>query len=247
MSSRSRNSQAGIDLVDGKTEQGQSPLVDADLDLLLVAAVDFDGGDALGGLEILLDEFLGDIAQLVEAVSARQIEPDHGIIGRVEAQQQRSFRRPRQRRQIELLADVEGGKVHIATPTELEGDLRDARARHRAESLDAAGDPHELLDGPGDERLDLARSGARQPGLHRQTRVGQIRHEVQGQAGERHRAEEQERHRGHGNRHTTAERKVDDAHTCPPRESLQRSNREFVEVSGKLLAVSCWLCDGAKS
>ncbi len=61
----------GVDLVDREAEQGEPALVDADLDLFLVAAVDLDGGDALGGLEVLLDELLGDIAQLVEAVAAR--------------------------------------------------------------------------------------------------------------------------------------------------------------------------------
>jgi len=62
--------QPAVDLVHRETEQGQATLVDTNLDLLLVAAVHLDSGHTFGGLQVFLDQFLGHVAQLVEAVTA---------------------------------------------------------------------------------------------------------------------------------------------------------------------------------
>ncbi len=118
----------GVDLVDREPKQGEATLVDADLDLFFIAAVDLDSGDALGGLEILLDQLLRDIAQLIEAVAAREIQSDHGVVGRVEPHQHRPVGRARQGRKVEFLAHVEGGEIHVAAPAELQRHLRETGA-----------------------------------------------------------------------------------------------------------------------
>jgi hypothetical protein len=163
-----------VDVLDGNPQQRELALVHLHLDLFLVAAVHLDGGDAFGGLQVLLEHLFGDVAQPVEVLTTGDIETQDRIVGRIEAQQHRLARLAGQSQHVELLAYVEGGEVHVPPPVELHGHLRQPGLGDRGEPLDSGHHADDLLDRPGDERLHLRRRGPFQAGLHRQAGIGEV-------------------------------------------------------------------------
>ena len=172
--------------VDREAELRELLLVDEDLDLVLVAAADLDGGRAFDGLEVRLEAVFGEAGAAdfrrsttgLGRAFVEQREPHDGLARRVEAQQQRSLGLERQLQQVELLAHVDAREVHVRAPEELERHVGLAGARHRAHLAHVADDADRFLDRPRDEVLDLERRGARQLGADRERRVGEVRQQV---------------------------------------------------------------------
>ena len=115
-----------VDVGDRQAEKRELALVHVDLDLVLVAAADLDRRDALGRLEVLLEHLFRDVTQLVQIGVAGEEQSSDRIVGRIEAQQYRFLRLARQTHRVQLLADVDGGEIHVLAPAELQGYLGQA-------------------------------------------------------------------------------------------------------------------------
>ena len=180
------------------------------LHLVFVAAADLDRGRTFDRLEVRLQPVLGEAPQRLEPVdavvapacrpSSRNARRMHGLARRVEAQQQRPLGLERQLQQVELLAHVDAGEVHVRAPDELERHVRLAGARDRAHLAHVADDADRFLDRPRDQRLEFERRRAGQLGADRERRIGEVGQQVQLEARQRHEAEQRDGDRAHDDR-----------------------------------------------
>ncbi len=122
----------------------------------------------------------------------------------------------RQAHPVEALADVEGGEVHVGVPGELEGHLGGVRPRRRGHADHVVDHPDRVFDRPGQQRLDLDRSGAFVGGADGQGRVGDIGQEIDREIAKGDDAEDHRRHREDEDRDRPADRKIDDLHGVNP-------------------------------
>ena len=181
------------DDVDREAELRQLLLVDEHLHLVLVAAAHLHGCGALDGLEIRFQPVLREPAQRFQTldgvVALRLVEEGQAhdrLARRVEAQQQRTLRLERQLQQVELLADVDPGEIHVRAPDELEDHVRLPRPGDGANLADVADDPDRFFHGPRDQVFDLERRRARELGAYRERRVREVGQEVELESRQRH-------------------------------------------------------------
>ena len=221
--------------IDREAELRQLLLVDEHLHLVLVAAAHLHGGGALDGLEIRFQPVLREPAQgfqTLDRILARRLveegQSHDRLARRVEAQQQRALCLERQLQQVELLADVDPGEIHVRAPDELEDHVRLSRPGDRANLADVADDPDRFFHRPRDQVLDLERRRARELGAYRERRVREIGQKVELESRQRHEPEERDRHRAHDDGHAAADRKIDQLHDVPPkRRRRSRQARPF--------------------
>ena len=119
---------------------GKSLLIDVDLNFILEAAADLDGGRSLNGLDFRLDPIVGKATQVFEPIFAGDVSGGGGDIdkcnaqyrlgGWIEAQQQRPRRFQRQLQQIQAFAHLDAGKVHVGAPGKFQNHVGLARSGH---------------------------------------------------------------------------------------------------------------------
>ena len=193
----------------GDPQLGQPLLVDFNANLFLEAAHHLDGRHAFGGLQVLLQLLVGQVAQAAEAGFAPELKAHDGIVGRIEAQQHRPLHVPRQLQQVQLFPDFQGGHIHVGPPGELQDDLRLARARHRLHPGQASNDPDHLLDGTGDQVFDLFGSRVLVVGQDGEGGIGDFRQQVEGHPLQGDQTEKGHRHHKHADGHRTPNGKLD--------------------------------------
>ena len=152
------------------------------MDLLLEPALDPRRGDSLDALECLLEAAIGEPATLGEIAGSAEGDAENRIEGRIEAQDDGIFGLLRKDEPVELLPDIEKQEIHVGAPVELEGDLGDAGAGDRVDGAQTAQHPHRLLDGSGDEVLDLGGCGVGEVGLDGERRIRDVGQQVERQA-----------------------------------------------------------------
>ena len=208
------------DLLDRKPQLRQSLLVDVDLHFVFETAADLDRRRAFDRLDLGLDAVVGEAAQEFEPVfvAARLggfIDERHAhdrFAGRVEAQQQRPRCFDGQPQQVEALAHLDAGEVHVRAPGEFDDHVRLAGARHRAHRAHVAHHAGRFFDGARDQVFDFGGRRARQLGADGQRRVRQVRQQVHLEPRQRNDAQQGDRHRRHGDGDAPANREVHEAH-----------------------------------
>ena len=188
------------DLVEGQAPALQGGPVDVDQDLALVHREDPGRSDAVDALEARRDLVLDDrLEPHGRQVAGDAVENDRE---RAEAEfhDQRLARLFGQVLLVEadLVADVLGGEVEVGAPFELDADDRDALGRLRRDLLDPVDRAHDLLEGPGQDVLDVLGRGARIGRDDRDRRELEVREEVEAQPGERDGAQDDQDGRHHG-------------------------------------------------
>jgi hypothetical protein len=212
------------DGIDRQSELGELLLVDEDLHLVLVATAHLDGRRPLDGLEVRLEPVVREAAQGLQAIDgvARcalggvvKREAHHRFAGRVEAEQERALGLERQLQQVELLAHVDAGEIHVGAPDELQRHVGLTGTRHGPHLAHVADDADGFLDRTGDERLEFERRRAGEFGADGQRGVGEVGQEVQVEPRQRHQPEKRDRHGAHDDGHAPPDREVDQLHGLP--------------------------------
>ena len=196
-------SQALADRCEAETQAGGSGLVDLDDDLLLEPPLDLHARHAPQPLELRLDLVFGDGPGLVEILAAVETEPHDRVQGRVVPQDHRLAGLPGEEYTVEHLPHVQGHEVHVRVPGELQHHVREARARGGAYLHQVVDRSEGLLHRAAHEGLHLLRGrfGILRP--YGDRRVGNIRHEVEGELVVRLGPEYDQAEKDHGDRHGT--------------------------------------------
>ena len=216
--------QARGDVVDGEVELGQFLLVQGHADLVLKAAADLDRSDTGDRFEALFQFVIGKTAQLLQfglvetgiRSGTAEAEADDRIGRRIEAQQDRLLRFQRQAQDIELVAGLEAGLLHVRTPGELEDHVGLTGARDGMDPAHVLDHAERFLDRLADQVLDLDRRGTFVFGAHGQGRIGEIRQQVDLEARKRNQAKQDQGQRGHADGDAPARGEIDDIHCTPP-------------------------------
>ncbi len=205
------------ELLDAQPEAREPPLVDLDLDLLLEAPGHEGRRHPVDALEQPLHLPLADQAQPHQLLVAGEPDPHHRVERGVVAQDDGTGRLVRQLEHVEPLAHVERGEVHLGAPGELEGDLAQVGAGAGAHGDDPVHDAHRVLDGAGEQGLDLGRGRSLELGADAERGVGDVGQQVDRQVAEGDHAEHDRGQREHDDRDRTPDREVDDPQAGPAR------------------------------
>ena len=146
------------DIGQREPDGGKSSFIDLDLDLLLFPAGNLYGRDTGNPLQVSLDRPLRNAAQSLEVFSSGEAQPQNGIERWVEAKNGGPLGLARQHDEVELFAHGKRGHIHAGSRVELENHLGLARPRDRVHPNEPLHDTDPLLDGAGDELLDVGRS-----------------------------------------------------------------------------------------
>ena len=178
------------------------------MDLTAQAAFDRDGGDAGDALQPLRQVVLGDLAQPDAVVVTLEADAHDRRRARVELEHHRrlGFFGETAAHAIQPVADVVGGLVQVRAPRQVEGDARRALRGGRLETLEAGDRAERLFDRPGHELFHLERSDAGVADTDGDAREGHVRHQVDGQPGERQAANQHDDRRQHEHRDRTLDR-----------------------------------------
>ena len=135
--------------------------VEVDVDLALEAAPDIQGGHAGDAFDAVLDLVVDDASQFDRVEAAGGAEDEDGETGEVELAERGAVGLLGQARMhaIEPVAHVVGGGVEVGAPGKGDADAAGALRGGGGDFLDAGDGAHGLLDGPGDEFLDLLGAG----------------------------------------------------------------------------------------
>ena len=174
------DSDDSLDCLEGDSPGRESFLVNLDLDLFFKTAGHLGGGDALDGLEILLDPALCEVAQGAEVTRSRERQAQDRVEARIEPQDDRALGLSRQVQAIYFFPDLHRHEVHIRTPLELEQDLGGACPRDRVNTLQAAENAYGFLDPAGYEVLDLLGGAVGEICLDRDGGIGNVGEELDG-------------------------------------------------------------------
>ena len=202
------------DLVEGQAAAFEGGPVDVDEDLPLVHGEDAGRGDAVDPFEARGDLVLDDGLELHGRDVAGDAVEDDRERAEAELHDQRLAGLLGQILLVEadLVADVLGGEVEVGPPLELDADDRDALRGLRGDLLDPVDRADDLLEGPGQDVLDVLGRGARigrDDGDGRELEVGE---EVEPQPRERDGAQDDEDHRHHGRRDFFLDREFGELH-----------------------------------
>ena len=206
--------QQADDAVDRQAHRRRLLARQLDQDLPPQAAVDVDGGDARHALEPLRQRVLGDVAQLDGVEVALDGEEEDRERGRVELEDDRGvgFLGQAGADAVDAAADVVGGDVEVGAPGEVEADDARAFARRGVDLLEAGDRADRLLERPRDRFLHLARADARVVDADGDARQLQLRHQVDRQAQQRDRAEQDDDPAQHEHRDRAVDGDARDAH-----------------------------------
>ena len=202
------------DLLNADTELRQFLLIYLDLDFVLEAATDLDGGRTLFGFEVILDAILGQPPQVFETAFAgdsgyavrgflQQTEPHDGFGRWIESQQQRPTGLQWQFDDVDFFTDIDTGNIHVSAPDKLERDVGLAGAGNGTYQPHVADDANSFLNRFRKKIFDLDRCCASQFGANRNRGVGNIRQQVHGQARQRYQAEQCDGDSAHQYRYTS--------------------------------------------
>ena len=212
--------QALAELLHVHADLRQTLLIDVDRHFVLVAAADQHGGNARHRIQALLHHLLGEAAQLLQrgdAVVLRRFHQrdggaDDGVEVRIQAQNGRAFDVQRQLHEVQFLAHLHGGVVHVRAPGELQHQIRAFGGGNRVHAAHAVDDANALFEAPGDLLFHLAGRRALEVGAHGEGRIGEFRQQIQAQPVQGQAAEKGHGQGRHGDGDAPGHRSGDDAH-----------------------------------
>ena len=176
---------AGSYLVDAYTELRKFLLVDTDFNFILETTADFHGGCTFLGLEICLDAIFGQAPQRLQSgVGAflgtglvflvEQTQSHDRLRRRIESQQQWAAGFQWQRQDVEFLADINTGNVHVGTPEKFQRNVGLPGPRNGSYEPNIANNADGFLHRLGQEVFDFDRRGPGQFGANRNGGIGDI-------------------------------------------------------------------------
>jgi len=150
-------------------------------------------------------------------VGARGQGKTHDRISRrIEPQQHRLLRLERELQDVELVAYVQVGLVHVRAPGELEDYVGLARARDRMDLAQILDDADRFFDRLRNEVLHLERCRTFIFGADGQCRIAQVGQQVDLESGKRDQAEQYECQRDHADGDASARGGFYDVHPAAP-------------------------------
>ena len=206
--------------VHGDIELRQAVGVDQHLHLVLEAAANLHGSDAIYRLEPLLELVVGVAAKAHELspLAARgvlgrgQHQAHHRFGGRIEAQHHGRLGFQWQAQDVEFVAHLQACLVHVGAPGKLQHHVALAGAGDRLELAQSLDHAYRFFHRLADQRFDFNRRGAGVFGAHRQCRVTQVGQQVDLQVAQRDETEQHEGEGHHRHGHAAAGGELDEIH-----------------------------------